>query len=67
MSDIEIAVEVRAQTKWPGGERKAVLVTDGNVEEWVPWSQVNDYSEDSKGNITSIFIPEWIAEEKGFI
>lgn len=57
---IEISVEVRAKTP------KALLCFDGKVAEWVPRSQIEDYCEE-KGKITSIFISEWMAEEKGFI
>lgn len=40
MSDIEIACEVRARTT------KALLIFDGKVEVWVPWSQISDYTEE---------------------
>lgn len=59
--DIEIAVEVRAETP------KALLVFDGKTEVSVPKSQIRDQCEDGLGNITSIFITEWLAGEKGFI
>lgn len=58
--DIEIAVEVRAQTP------KALLVFDGKTEVWIPRSQIRDYCEE-RGQITSIFISEWLAGEKGLI
>jgi len=60
MADIEIAVEVRAQTD------KAMLVFDGKTECWIPKSQINDYCEDN-GSITSIFITEWLAAQKELI
>lgn len=60
---IEISCEIRAITP------KAYLVYDGKVEERVPISMVDDYCKDGENDltITSIFIPEWLAEEKGFI
>lgn len=58
--DIEITVEVRRETD------NAYLVYDGKAETWVPKSQVSDYCEE-KGRITSIFIPEWLALDKGLI
>lgn len=61
MADIEIAVEVMAQTD------KALLVFDGNSEVWIPKSQISDQCEENDGTITSIFISEWIAEKKGLI
>lgn len=63
MSMIEISCEIKAITP------KAFLVYDGKVEEWVPCSMIDDYCKDGESNltITSIFIPEWLAEEKGFI
>jgi len=63
---IEIAGEVQAETE------KAVLFFDGNTTEWVPKSQISDYSVkgedfDNWMDIDSIFIPEWLALNKGFI
>jgi len=63
MSDgdlIEIDVEVVAETP------KAMLITDGKKEVWIPRSQIKDYSEES-GKVTSIFLTEWMATEKGLI
>jgi hypothetical protein len=57
---IEIAVEVVAETP------KALLVTDGDKQVWIPRSQIHDYCEE-KGKVTSIFITEWLATEKGLI
>lgn len=61
MKDIEISVEVRKETE------RAFCVFDGKTEVWIPKSQIKDQCEDSKGNITSIFITEWLAGEKGLI
>ncbi len=66
---VEINVEVKVETP------KAYLVKvedcpGGEKEEWVPKSQVSDYCEEFKNGkeiITSLFIPEWLALEKGFI
>jgi len=60
MSDIEIAIEVRARTP------KALLVFDGKIECWIPRSQITDYSGDEDSPDT-IFISEWLAGEKGLI
>lgn len=56
--DIEIDVEIHAETDL------AYLVYDGKVEVWIPKSQITDYSEE-RGVITSIFISEWLATQKG--
>ena len=61
MKTIEIAVEVRAKTD------AAWLCYDGKTEAWVPISQIDDYCEDKKDVVSSIFISEWMAEQKGFI
>lgn len=58
--DIEIEVEVRVETP------KALLVFNGKTEVWIPKSQIRDQCEE-KGKITSIFITEWLATEKGLI
>lgn len=60
MSDIEIAIEVRARTE------KALLVFDGKTQCWVPRSQISDYVGDEDSPET-IFISEWLAEKKGLI
>ncbi len=52
---IEIAGEVRAETD------KALRIYDGKKTEWVPKSQVEDNKD---GTFT---MPEWLAQEKGFI
>lgn len=58
--DIEIACEVRRTTD------KARLIFDGTKEVWIPESQISDECED-KGKTISIFIPEWLAIDKGLV
>lgn len=63
---VEIAVVVKRTTE------KAILVNHGVPEEvWVPKSQISDWSDgpdDEPGyGTTSIFIPEWLAIEKGMV
>lgn len=60
-NDVEIEVEVRAETP------KALLVYNGSTEVWVPKSQIRDQCENELGTITSIFISEWLATEKGLV
>ena len=59
--DIEITVDILRETD------KAYLVFDGKLEEWVPKSLIKDYVEEQDGSISSIFLSEYIAEQKGFI
>lgn len=64
MKDIEIAVVVKRTTE------RALLVNFGVREEvWVPKSQISDWSgsEYLDHEVDSIFIPEWLAKEKGMI
>ena len=60
MPEIEIAIEVKARTD------KALLISDGETECWIPRSQISDYvgEEDSP---ETIFIAEWLALDKGLI
>jgi hypothetical protein len=64
-ADIEIDVEVRRVTA------SAILIHDGKREAWIPKSQVSDWTDgpdDAPGTgTTSIFIPEWLATEKGLV
>jgi hypothetical protein len=52
---IDIAAQKTAETD------KAFRLHDGRVFEWVPKSQVEDNGD---GTFT---MPEWLAQEKGFI
>jgi len=61
---IEIACEVRRETD------KAWLIYDGAREVWVARSQITDYMEEAGlfgRKVTSIFIPVWLATEKGLV
>jgi len=61
MSDkVEITVQVRAETP------KAYLVFDGDVEAWLPKSQVEVISQEDAETIT-IEIPEWLAQDRELI
>jgi hypothetical protein len=63
---IEVAIVVKRSTP------KAILVNHGAGEEvWIPKSQISDWCDgpdDEPGEgTTSIFIPEWLAIEKGMV
>lgn len=60
VKQVEIECEVRVITE------KALLVYDGKQEVWIAKSQITDETEE-RGETTSIFIPEWLALEKGLI
>lgn len=51
---IEIACEIVHETD------RAVLVNDGDIEVWLPLSQVEVTD-------ASVLLPEWLAEERGLI
>ena len=57
---VEIEVRIVSATD------KALLVSDGKREAWIPRSQITDYCEEN-GQITSIFISQWLAETKGLV
>lgn len=60
--EVEIEIVVKRSTD------RAILVNHGvPKEEWVPISQISDYIGDSVHTAESIFIPEWLAHEKGMI
>ena len=59
--EIEIACEVMHTTE------RAYKIDAGTGEEvWIPKSQVTDMCEDN-GKVISLFIPFWLAEEKGLM
>lgn len=57
---VEIEVEVIRETQ------AALLVNNGSIEAWVPKSMITDQCEE-QGKITSIFMSEWMATEKGLV
>lgn len=62
--EVEIEVQVKAVTA------KAILVThDGETATWVPKSMITDYagSEELDAKVTSIFLSESFATEKGLL
>jgi hypothetical protein len=61
-ADIEIGVVVKRSTE------RAIKVNFGVKEEvWIPKSLIRDWVGESIDTAESIFIPEWIAREKGMI
>lgn len=59
---VEIDVEIIKTTG------SAVLVSDGDTEEWIPFSLIQNKGnyEYEEGGIYLIEIPEWVAIDKGF-
>ncbi len=57
---IDISVEFTAQTS------KAILVTDGTTEAWLPLSQV-EFERDPGGKTYTVSLPEWLAKDMGLI
>ena len=55
----EITVEILRESE------RAIFVTDGTVEEWLPKSQI-EY-DDTGSNVVVITLPEWLAQEKNLI
>lgn len=61
---IEIACQVKRETD------KAWLIYDGAREVWIAKSQISDYVTESGlfgPKVSSIFMPVWLAQEKGLI
>jgi len=57
---VEIFVEIKRRAQ------KAVLVSDGAVEVWLPLSLI-DIEPGNKYNQATITLPEWLAKEMGLI
>lgn len=59
---VEIACQLVHQTE------KAYLIDAGGKDHiWIPRSMIEDEGEEPNGSLYSIFIPEWLAKEKGLI
>lgn len=59
-NNVEIDVEIVCESN------RAYKVYDGKVTVWIPKSQVSDCTS-TDGKIESIFIPEWLAKNRGLI
>ena len=49
---------------------RAILVSDGDVECWLPKSQIEipeDCEDAEKGDMITIYIPDWLAKENELI
>jgi len=46
---------------------KAILVSDGTVETWLPKSQITFLTRYNERRETTIGMPKWLAKEKGFL
>jgi len=57
---VDIMVEIKHETT------KAMLVFDGAIEAWLPKSVIEGV-EKGKGKEVIVSIPEWLAQDKGFI
>jgi hypothetical protein len=58
---IELDLEVKHKTN------NAFLVSDGDNDFWLPISQI-DWEEPAEiGDITTFYISQWLAEEKGLV
>lgn len=62
--------EVEIECKVVGSTENALRIDYGGKEPvWIPRSQITDYSPDTDDDsaIESIFLPEWLATEKGLL
>jgi len=46
---------------------KAILVSDGSIEAWLPKSQITFLTRYNERRETTIGMPKWLAKEKGFL
>lgn len=58
---VEVTVDIKKETP------QAFLVTDGDIEAWIPKSQINRLTRVAYNNTTVIEIPEWLAEDRELI
>ncbi len=61
---------VRVNVSELGRTDLALLVTDGERDAWVPFSQLEEIVEERTGHmgliaVTAIVVPDWVASEKG--
>ncbi len=57
--EVELELELVHQTD------SAYLLSDGDVEEWIPKSLVSSMEDGDEENMVIVTMPEWLATEKG--
>jgi len=57
---VELSGEIKHETV------NAILFWDGDMEDWIPLSQVSEIHKKPNGSV-EIVVAEWIAKKKGFI
>ncbi len=61
-------VDIMVEIVHDADKLKAILVSDGDHEEWVPKSLIEGIDRgNGDGKTVIITIPEWLAKDKGFI
>lgn len=55
----EITGRIVAETE------KAILLEDGTSQQWLPKSKV--HVEPLKDDLVTVYLPEWLAKEKGYV
>ena len=58
---IEITVVIIRETD------AALLLNDGTSKEWVPKSQISYPDGAGPGDMVEVTMPEWLAQDRGFI
>ena len=58
---LEFEIEIIRETD------KAILISDGTAQEWIPKSQLEDDPDRRNNGLYLIIIPEWLAIDKGLI
>jgi len=61
MANVEITVDIIKRTSM------AILVDDGDVQEWIPVSLIDEEIGEDDNIAVEISIPEWLAIDKGFM
>jgi hypothetical protein len=59
---IEITLEI-----WDETEKAYMVSDDGETHEWIPKSQVDPGRACGPGDTVPFQMPEWLAEDKGFV
>ena len=63
-----INVEVKAKSTHPNGKTKAVLVTNGKNEAWLPYSAIQDMEAELEVGVeTRIEVSARLLEDKGLV
>jgi len=67
ISGNEVVFSLRSKVELVHETDQAVLIRDCALEVWLPKSQITVEEHETRADLVYVYVPEWLAEDKGLI